>query len=425
VIRIITGDCLEAMGELDAASVDAIATDPPYGLGFMGRAWDAGVPGAPFWEAALRVAKPGSHLVAFGGTRKFHRLACVIEDAGWELRDCLSWLYGSGFPKSHNIAIAIDKQAEAMDHRGKAIRMVTQAPEEQNDLEAPDPPPDHAPITDSAKAWKGWGTALKPAWEPIILARKPLTGTVAENVLEHGTGAVNVDGCRVGTGKDVPASVSSRGMQAKRASVYGTYGIETGSESGHDPNVGRWPANLILGCACEGEHDPGCAVAMVDEASGKGVSRRGGPRKSAGPGAGYGMAHTGAEYDDAGGASRFFYTAKASRAEREAGLFGASSVVNDGRETSIDNPYQRGDTLRRNTHPTVKPIALMQWLVRLITPPGGTVLDPFCGSGSTLIAADREGLDAIGIEINPGYAAIARDRAKGDCPLFADVKTEG
>jgi len=185
------GDCREVMATLDAESVDAIVSDPPYGLSFMGKGWDHGVPGVEFWAEALRVAKPGAHLLAFGGTRTYHRLACAIEDAGWEIRDCVMWVYGSGFPKSHDVSKAIDKAAGAEREvigpptpggqgNGNAYGAITR-------------PPATAPAT----AWQGWGTALKPAWEPIIVARKPLVGTVAENVLTHGTGAINVDGCRV------------------------------------------------------------------------------------------------------------------------------------------------------------------------------------------------------------------------------------
>ncbi len=313
------GDCLEALPKLRANSIDSCVTDGPYGLKFMGKDWDYGVPGAPFWEAVLGVLKPGAHLVTFGGTRTHHRLMVAIEDAGFEIRDCLMWLYGQGFPKSHNLS----------------------------------------------GQWDGWGTALKPAWEPIVLARKPFPGTVAGNVLEHGTGGINVDGCRAET-------------------------------------AGRWPANVLLGCACEGPtHDPGCAVAMLDEQSqgkmhGAGVARAGSsdPRASQHKPTSYSpRMNTGGmhRFGDTGGASRFFYTAKASRKEREAGL-----------------NAPKGE--RANKHPTVKPIALMRWLVRLVTPPGGLVLDPFMGSGSTGCAAVQEGFQFLGFEKNADYTAIAEKR---------------
>jgi DNA modification methylase len=350
------GDCLDVLPTLDAASIDAIVCDPPYGLGFMGKAWDHGVPGAPFWEAALRVAKPGAHLVAFGGTRTFHRLACAIEDAGWEIRDCLSWLYGSGFPKSHN------------------------------------------------GPWGG--TALKPAWEPIILARKPLDGTVAANVAAHGTGALNIDGCRI-------AGPPSQGGERR-----GTYlGIMNDDGWQPKPGVidrsmasGRWPANVVL------DED---AAALLDAQSGD-VGAASPVRGTEPSAASTGMITgtrarvSGPFHADTGGASRFFYCAKASRAEREAGLDGMPMRRLD-RET-YDPAYRdahsgegrKSET--RNHHPTVKPVALMRWLVRLVTPPGGLVLDPFAGSGSTGVAAMREGFPFLGIEREVAYVEIARRR---------------
>lgn len=324
-----TGDCRDVMRSLPSDSVDSIVTDPPYGLSFMGKAWDHGVPGVEFWTEALRIAKPGAHLVAFGGTRTFHRLAVAIEDAGWEIRDCLSWLYGSGFPKSHNL-------------KGD---------------------------------WAGWGTALKPAWEPIILARKPLTGTVAANVTQYGTGGVNVDGCRIPLVGDEP-------MYAIQAPSKSTF--SAGAKDWTTPTYkesGRWPANVVL------DED---AAGMLDAQSGERKSGSGNKNVrnrddryayGSGLGAGYGDGIGG----DTGGASRFFYCAKASRREREAG--GVANV-----------------------HPTVKPIDLMRWLCRLVTPPGGLVLDPFNGSGSTGCAAVVEGFRYLGAELDPEYAEIARKR---------------
>ena len=292
--KIILGDCLSVLEGLPDDCVDSIVTDPPYGISFMGREWDRGIPGVPFWAAALRVAKPGAHLVAFGGTRTYHRLAVAIEDAGWEIRDSLMWLYGTGLPKSHDV--------------------------------------------------------LKPAYEPIILARKPLIGTVAANLRAHGTGKLNIDGCR---------------------------------SSG-----GRWPANLVL--------DEEAAAALDAQSgtlhSGSGAVKR----QTAANRSGNGGAAFGAEsrpegtpmisYGDSGGASRFFYCTKSSRSER----------THNGR---VDNK-----------HPTVKPLALMRWLVTLITPPGGSVLDPFAGSGSTLVAAELEGFDYLGIEQDPESHRTACER---------------
>lgn len=296
------GDCLTT----ELPTVDSIVTDPPYGLSFMGKGWDHEVPGKEYWEHFLRFAKPGAHLVAFGGTRCWHRLAVAIEDAGWEIRDCLMWLYGVGFPKSHSLP-------------------------------------------------GGWGTALKPAYEPIILARKPFKGTVADNVLQRGTGALNIDGCRVGVG---------------------------------EPVVGRWPANVVL--------DEG-AGRVLDEQSGVSKSSGGltvgvGAQDGRVYGFGDKLGANAGGLGDTGGASRFFYTAKASRAEREDGL--------------------ESDGQRANTHPTVKPIDLMRWLVRMVTPPGGLVLDPFTGSGTTGCAAMLEGMEFVGCEIDPEHTSTASDRIR-------------
>jgi hypothetical protein len=330
--EIIHGDCLDVMPALDAASVDAIVSDPPYGLGFMGKAWDHGVPGEAFWREALRVAKPGAHLVAFGGTRTYHRLTVAIEDAGWEIRDCLSWLYGSGFPKSHN------------------------------------------------GPWGG--TALKPAWEPIILARKPLAGTVAANVQAHGTGALNIDATRIRyEPEDWTESKRRIGSQEGRA--YGASG-NVAMSGGHlaplNPS-GRWPANVCL------DED---AAALLDAqapdtgaaAAASGPTLRGETHGTVAYGARKGLDGDPAFHGDRGGASRFYYTAKASRKERGVG----------------------------NDHPTVKPLALMRWLCRLVTPPGGLILDPFTGSGSTGCAALAEGFRFLGIERDAHYAEIARTR---------------
>ena len=237
-MKVVHGNCLDVLRGMDANSVDSFVEDPPYGLGFMGKTWDFAAPGPEYFDAQLRVAKPGSHLVAFGGTRVYHRLTCAIEDAGWEIRDCLMWLYGEGFPKSHNVSNGIDKAAGVMGHRGKAIRVATEAPGEQADLERPQGAAAHEPITDAAKEWEGFGTALKPGWEPIILARKPLEGTVAENVQRWGTGALNIDGCRVEGAK--PDTTRGAGGQHGITSPRGAQGrIE-------DDGMGRWPANVIL-----------------------------------------------------------------------------------------------------------------------------------------------------------------------------------
>ena len=360
------GDCRERMAEMPDASVDSIVTDPPYGLSFMGKGWDHGVPGVEFWTEALRVAKPGAHLLAFGGTRTFHRLAVAIEDAGWEIRDCVMWVYGSGFPKSHDVSKAMDKD---MGHwRGKAMETISQNGAMSGPNYARTPKGD--PITDAAKQWQGWGTALKPAWEPVIVARKPLADTVAANVLEHGTGAINVDGCRV----EGAVPKTTQGQAASAGTIYGIFQHELRD---FEPNpAGRWPANLI--------HDGSDEVA-----------------------------------DPLGDAARFFYCAKASKADRDEGLdalpvrrAGALNMRTDGHAHANNQQTQP----RRNVHPTVKPTDLMRYLCRLVTPPDGLVLDPFCGSGSTGKGALLEGFRFIGIEREEEYAEIARARIAAAVP---------
>ena len=368
-MTVIHADCLDAMRAMPADSVDSIVSDPPYGLAFMGKAWDHGVPGVPFWAEALRVAKPGAHLVAFGGTRTYHRLACAIEDAGWEIRDCLSWLYGSGFPKSHNL---------------------------DGD-------------------WQGWGTALKPAWEPIILARKPLVGTVAANVAAHGTGALNVDGCRIASIFPIQATAANRVCFTPGQPSDDGYIKGTGREY---RDGGRWPANVVL------DED---AAAMLDAQSGERPST-GTPTREAKRAKSESIPSRGVTgwadgqpqgplYSDSGGASRFFYCAKASRREREAGLEGMPERVNldltsgdRNRENERAGTNRNGPLRAANHHPTVKPIALMRWLCRLVTPPNGLILDPFTGSGTTGCAAVLEGFRFLGCEREAEYVAIAERR---------------
>jgi site-specific DNA-methyltransferase (adenine-specific) len=349
---------------MDENSIDATVTDPPYGLSFMGKNWDHGIPGVPFWAEALRIAKPGCHLLAFGGTRTFHRLACAIEDAGWEIRDCLGWIYGSGFPKSHNL-------------KGEH---------------------------------EGWGTALKPAWEPIIMARKPLDGTVAENVRKWGTGAINVDGGRVGVDPVADAS-QLRTMNRSIKSEKNGWGMN--QNSGDVPQVvsskGRWPANLI--------HDGSEEVLELFPRTGAaGNVNLTHPKASPLLGIGdCGPRNPKINGDNGGSAARFFYVAKASRKEREMGCEGMEERQVDMTRLDADaigcnNPNNRGGRKARNHHPTVKPLALMRYLCRLVTPPNGLILDPFMGSGTTGMAAHLEGFRFIGIDKEPDYCAIAERR---------------
>ena len=368
-IRIFQGDCRQVMATLPVCSVDAIVTDPPYELGFMGKGWDStGVANDPeTWRQALRVLKPGGYLLAFSGTRTYHRMAVAIEDAGFEIRDQIGWLYGSGFPKSHN------------------------------------------------GEWGG--TALKPAWEPVCMARKPLQGTVAANFAAHGTGGLNIDGCRVGTTKDVPTSpAKDRIGQVAKGNERG----RTAETTGFDAETGRWPANLI--------HDGSDEVlAGFPKSDSPWI---GNPNSGAKGGLMFGGSSQSVdekpEYRDSGSAARFFYCAKADRADRNEGLHGMPTKQQDpSREPGRpggENPRNRGAAERENHHPTVKPTDLMRYLCRLVTPPGGVVLDPFMGSGSTLKAAELEGFSAIGIELSADYIAIAQRRIGADAPLFASVE---
>jgi site-specific DNA-methyltransferase (adenine-specific) len=409
------------MAEMETASVDSIVCDPPYELGFMGKSWDAS--GIAYdlevWRKALRVLKPGGYLLAFSATRTYHRMTCAIEDAGFEIRDCIGWHYGSGFPKSLDVSKAIDKAAgaerEVVGRRWEANRKPGIKEAGRYGEYGPDDGLLTSPATDEARRWSGWGTALKPAWEPVVVARKPLEGTVAANVLKYGTGAINVDVCRVD----------------------GT----------------RWPANIILSHdpACGEECAPGCPCAAMDAQSG--VRKSG--RLVIEPGEGVGAAsenvYQGGWGDtrredrpaSEGGASRFFsnlpieaddlvpffYTAKASRREREAGCddlparSGAEAVEREEGSAGVNSPRAgagRTAASVRNNHPTVKPVSVMAWCIRLVTPPGGLVLDPFTGSGTTGIAARREGMRFVGCELSEEYAEIARARiAHASGPLFS------
>jgi site-specific DNA-methyltransferase (adenine-specific) len=385
------GDCREVMRTLDPESIDSIVTDPPYGLSFMGKGWDHGVPGVEFWTEALRVVRPGAHLLAFGGTRTFHRLAVAIEDAGWEIRDCVMWVYGSGFPKSHDVSKAIDREAgaerEKVRHTPRASTSGTmsgssdtrpwiEASRERGYHECDGP----IPATEAAKQWQGWGTALKPAWEPIIVARKPLCGTVAENVLTHGTGGINVDGCRIpflDTNDKEAAAAAAAAQRAcqdqnKNRTAYGNFNNGPASLQPYLRSMdgGRWPANFM--------HDGSEEVT-----------------------------------DLLGDAARFFYCPKASKQDRDEGCEGMEEKRGGSLNMRTDGHSQANgmDTgPRRNHHPTVKPTDLMRYLCRLVTPPDGLVLDPFTGSGSTGKAAMLEGFRFVGCELSAEYIEIARAR---------------
>jgi DNA modification methylase len=380
--NIINGNCLDELKNLPDNSVDSIVTDPPYGISFMGKKWDYDVPSVEIWAECLRVLKPGGHLLAFAGTRTQHRMACRIEDAGFEIRDLIMWAYSSGMPKSHNVSKAIDKAAGAeREVVGKHPYPARNKPGgnslNMSVVGMPDNPELTVPATPEAKQWEGWGTSLKPSLEPITMARKPLEGTVAANVLKYGTGAINIDGCLVefqsesdkaswrwgGAGKE-NNSVLSWKNSSKRI-------IQNNAS-------GRWPANII--------HDGSDEVVSLfpDAKSGRsnGLAKTGQSGKNT-------PLRRGAliSRNDSGSAARFFYCAKASPKDRNSGL-----------------------SDKDNDHPTVKPTDLMCYLCRLVTPPGGTVLDPFMGSGSTGKGAILEGFNFIGMELDPHYCEIAEKR---------------
>ena len=387
------GDCIEVMRGMADGSVDSIVTDPPYELGFMGKSWDStGIAySVELWTEALRVLKPGGHLLAFSGSRTYHRMACAIEDAGFQIRDQIMWLYGSGFPKSHNVSKGIDKAA-GVEREVVGTKTLggnaAQSTKEKGETYASNTNsvgvksievPITAPATPAAQQWEGWGTALKPAHEPIVLARKPFAGTVANNVLQHGTGALNIEGSRVGSEGGCAGAGAGAG-----ARVFGD-GLN-GSFAPPVDGLGRWPANVI--------HDGSDEV--VDG------------------------------FPDNGSAARFFYCAKANKRDRNEGLdgFAGKEIGSKGNGlartcatcgASVLDGCQCPDRTftnptRANHHPTVKPVDLMRYLVKLVTPPGGVVLDPFMGSGSTGKGAVIEGFNFVGIEQDADYLDIARAR---------------
>lgn len=399
---LIHGNNLDELPKLADASIDAIITDPPYELGFMGKAWDStGIAyNVQLWRKCLRVLKPGGHLLAFSGSRTYHRMAVAIEDAGFEIRDQIMWVYGSGFPKSLDVSKAIDKAA------GAEVSNNGYVPNGKNNTHGKgwgggQKTAIAAPATDAAKQWQGWGTALKPAHEPIVLARKPLDGTVANNVLQHGTGALNINACRVATD-------DAFGGGAKATSGF----VKGYENDGWTPgsSLGRWPANLI--------HDGSDEVLQLFPDTGKSTGGRIGKKTmntvTNVPAGQYEAGDPG--YGDSGSAARFFYCAKANKRDRNEGLEHmpvrrASAMGYDiGLGEAGEGMFKDRNPQKQNHHPTVKPTELMRYLCRLITPPGGTILDPFTGSGSTGKAAILEGFNFIGIELDADYIRIAQAR---------------
>jgi site-specific DNA-methyltransferase (adenine-specific) len=478
--KIYTGNNIDILKTFPDNSIDSIVTDPPYGLGkepnavevlqswittgyheisgkgFMGKEWDSFVPQPIFWKECYRVLKPGGHLLSFAGTRTYDWMVMGLRLAGFEIRDLIAflystdevfnrfsnslnsdqkkllqmalgnenlygYLYGSGFPKSLDISKAIDKSMGAErevvgEDSRKALKENTLVNFGMGfgkwDITAP--------ATPEAKQWQGWGTALKPALEPIVMARKPLDGTVAGNVLKHGVGGINIDGCRVDFVSEEDKKGSLVGFKSGKiqdTNINFNASPLIKAESVDEIIKGRFPANVI--------HDGSDEVVSLFPNTGNGNG-------------GEVFSYNGKEYDnkntsmfngdkpqspsnfnDSGSAARFFYTAKASQNERNFGLYGfEDSVTTDGRIKPIDNAFNRGETQRKNIHPTVKPLELMRYLVRLVTPKGGICLDPFMGSGTTAVACKAEKFDYIGCELEPEYVKIAEARIKAEVVMF-------
>ena len=477
------GDCLDVMRTLPDNSVDAVVTDPPYGIGFMGKVWDhqaireaverdhatrknlgpdsdsrpgraaprsssafgdaaiiagpvtGGLPFQQWCESwareCLRVLKPGGHLLAFGGTRTSHRLACGVEDAGFEMRDSIAWLYGSGFPKSLDVSKAIDKAAGAQRETVGPSRWAEKGTVQDfgivnDDGWQPSPRTDTAPATPDAAKWQGWGTALKPAFEPVVVGRKPLVGTVAANVLAYGTGALNIAACRV------PGEAQPFGNGTKR-----TAGIMGASEprGAWEPTVsGRWPTNVALDDtqAAELDRQSGVSTSRANDVSDERIQR-----ESSSYGIGQGRRDPTNSHTDSGGASRFFPTFSHHECEvcgedttgwhRDAR--DEHALAHEGKPFPTFHYEAKAPTSERprhdgTAHPTVKPLDLMRWLVRLVTPPGGTVLEPFAGSGTTAEACVIEGFKCIAIEREATYLPLIMQRLSKDIAVTLDFGGE-
>ena len=452
--NLLQGDALEKLKELPDNSIDSIVTDPPYGLskqpdmlevlqhwlagddykhngkGFMGKEWDSFVPGPSIWKECLRVLKPGGHMVAFFGTRTYDLGVLAIRLAGFEIRDQIAWCYGSGFPKSLDVSKAIDKAAGAEREvvgmrKHPTLKDSSKIEESANAAHGNNTWGREweltSPATDYAKQWQGFGTALKPAFEPIVLARKPLEGTVAENVLEHGVGGINIDGCRV---EAEEGGRPLRIVSGLRDDVEYNGGVLAGRLDGSlgsskavgSTSQGRFPANLIHDGSDE-------VVSLFPDSKGQLAPVKGTEKSHTGETGiygTYGRTSFDKREDEETSAARFFYCAKASAADRDEGLdafelkkaaglpMRSAGVESTGE--GLDGTKTHRDTKRKNIHPTVKPTTLMRYLCRLITPPGGTILDPFTGSGSTGKAAMYEGFNFVGVELMQDHIEIAEAR---------------
>jgi len=452
--KLMLGDNMISLKKLPDNSVDSVVTDPPYGLSFMGKKWDYDVPSIDFWKEVYRVLKPGGHILSFGGTRTYHRMVVNIEDAGFEIRDQIMWIYGSGFPKSHNIGKAIDKlegnerveikptgryKSQFKDNGVSFVNMRDIDTDNKKDIK----------LTKGNSKYEGYGTALKPANEPICVARKPLSEkTVAANMIKWGTGGINIDGCRIGNEEKPKFNKQNQ----SKGDIFNVGSKRTGEYT----TEGRFPANIIFECICDevikGEKgevkrgkpggntfgggdmsdavqgiwyndtgdihtNPDCPCYQLDQQSG--ITNQGHWAKSKTTGFGeYGGGSNvyegvGPKDKTKGGASRYFYIAKVSKKERNMGLEGFEEKIPIGRDPNQDKTnakHKPTNTPKANFHPTVKPIKLMQYLIRLVTPENGIVLDPFMGSGSTGVAAMLENKRFVGMEMDPEYFKIAEKR---------------
>lgn len=466
IYKIINGDSMKVLDTLEENSIDSVVTDPPYGLttitkrfgkensapaqfgkdgsfarlskGFMGKEWDgSGIEyNVEFWSKVWRVLKPGGYLLAFGGSRTFHRIACAIEDAGFEIRDTIMWLYGSGFPKSMNIGLTIDKKngVESEIVGTKDTPNLQDIGHKQKELgnghiqsfgQIENAERLQYEIKKAKNEWNGWGTALKPAFEPIIVARKPVEDSVVNNVIKYGVGGINIDECRVGN-----EHFEIKDGNYDDNENQSCFGNVKRTPKEYD---GRFPANVIL-TYDDTDFNEVCGGMPNTKSKGSEANYEFGSQDNASHL--YTNIKSGHHFEDEGSAARYFYCAKASKKDRDSGLdMLEEKVVNDGRKTDIDNAFQRGLTSRKNIHPTVKPVELMQYLIRLVSPKGATILDPFNGSGSTGKAVAFENREResefkyIGIELDPEYCEISKGRIdyalnKFEYDMIHDIKKE-
>jgi len=413
------GDALKVLKSFPDNSIDAVCTDSPYGLKFMNQKWDYDVPSVELWKEVFRVLKPGGHLLSFFGTRTYHRGVVNIEDAGFEIRDMIQWLHSQGFPKSMDISKTIDKEFGKLNerraigvgngHTGSKVKQHAGNFDDDN-YEWKGKYEITAPATPEAAKWEGWGTSLKPANEPIVLARKPISEkNIAQNVMKWGTGGLNIDGTRIPLANNDPLKNGVKHDGSRLDTTGQGWGFK---KVDRPPNLGRFPANAIL------DEE---AAKMLDEQSGISKSSYSPPKarkRNNGIGLGdkklrYGTSNAPDNYGDSGGASRFFYVAKAGRNER----FFYCKTCDDVFSQKDFDKHKNHDVV---FHPTVKPIKLIRYLVKLITPPNGIVLDPFFGTGTTGIAAEEEGFYWIGIEVNEEYCKIAKKRLSLIQPKLLD-----